>query len=86
MAKKKTTHVLHMPIPAKFGFSILAIAVMVYGLFLASMYTTSKQTQTVHTNAYFCTGTCPRGYIKTTCYHGRWLCLRPSPTQVPHKR
>ncbi len=50
MAKRKTTHVLHMPVPAKIGFIILGIAVMVYAIFLATMY---KEQQTINSSAYF---------------------------------
>ena len=70
-----------MPVPAKIAFTILAIAVMVYALFLASMLTSSKQTQTVQTHAAYCTGRKPVcGKNRIAVCHGYWACvIGPTP-------
>jgi hypothetical protein len=51
---KKNTHPTQMHVPAKIGFTILAIAVMVYALFLAAMYVQNSQVQTTQTSAARC--------------------------------
>jgi len=51
MAKRQPVHPIHMHVPTKIGFTIVGIAVMVYGLFLASSYTASKQADTLQSHA-----------------------------------
>jgi hypothetical protein len=86
MANKKSTHPFHMPVPTKIGFAIIGMAVMVYGLFLASSVTSNMQTQNTQTEA---AGICPRPgpscprYYYLACTNGGWRCLRlPSCTIV----
>ncbi len=85
MAKKKTVHPIHMHVPTKIGFTIVGIAVMVYGLFLASSYTADKRADTIMSHAAVISGTQQSGphkcisnncasnacaqYKKGTCYN-----------------
>jgi hypothetical protein len=48
---KKSTSLLHIPVPAKVGFTVLAIAFMVYGAFLAGEYNANNQPQSLQTHA-----------------------------------
>ena len=56
MAKKQSVHPIHMHVPTKIGSTIVGIAVMVYGLFLASSYTSSKEADTIESHAAVISG------------------------------
>lgn len=51
MARKKTTKITHIHVPTKIGLTVVGIAVLVYVLFITTIFNTNNQIATIQSNA-----------------------------------